>query len=488
MRLKFDEFFLNFYISRSSGGLTNHRAKKKIVEFLVKSAIPEDSWELLPTSDSSYEKWLNGTRTFNPAVWQEIAEKYDENRFLEIVIRELNDNALVTVMDRFGIKVSTVNEIDKELFTVAIGQQLREIARGTGSAEKVVQNIYSNTESKEIFPVYKQKALAEYSKVKTNFSDELCEMKDVFICNTLSTIDSAYSRRGMPARGTVIQDATLDKIAEQSNMVALIANGGMGKSMMLRHLFVESMKKYSETGVMPILVELRDFRFAGCDLLSCIVKSVSMFDPSFNDEAADKVLRAGKCQILLDGLDEIDPSDMAAFQHRLAPNGTAAIVCFPGIMYRGGAEKKIRQYLVDNNYIDCIIQLPSNLFFGTSISTCIMVLKKGKVDDKILFIDASKEFVKVTNNNRLTQENIQHIMDTYVQRTEIVHYAHVASHKEVVNNNYNLAVSTYVEEEDTREEIDIEDLKNRIQDIVQQEDELRRDIESIIREIEGGTE
>lgn len=183
-------------------------------------------------------------------------------------------------------------------------------------------------------------------------------------------------------------------------------------------------------------------------------------------------------------------ADLAFIMHSLswlAPNGTAAIVCFPGIMYRGGAEKKIRQYLVDNNYIDCIIQLPSNLFFGTSISTCIMVLKKGKVDDKILFIDASKEFVKVTNNNRLTQENIQHIMDTYVQRTEIVHYAHVASHKEVVNNNYNLAVSTYVEE-DTREEIDIEDLENRIQDIVQQEDELRRDIESIIREIEGGTE
>lgn len=184
-------------------------------------------------------------------------------------------------------------------------------------------------------------------------------------------------------------------------------------------------------------------------------------------------------------------ADLAFIMHSLswlAPNGTAAIVCFPGIMYRGGAEKKIRQYLVDNNYIDCIIQLPSNLFFGTSISTCIMVLKKGKVDDKILFIDASKEFVKVTNNNRLTQENIQHIMDTYVQRTEIVHYAHVASHKEVVNNNYNLAVSTYVEEEDTREQIDIEDLENRIQDIVQQEDELRRDIESIIREIEGGTE
>lgn len=317
MRLKFGDFFLNFYISRSSGGLTNHRAKKKIAEFLIKAAIPEESWEILPTSDSSYEKWMNGTRTFDPAVWQEIAEKYNENRFLEIVIKELNDGALVTVMDRFGIKVSTVNEIDKELFTVAIGHQFHEIAKGSGSAEDIVKSIYTSTESKLLFPMYEQKSLKEYSKVKTNFSDELCDMDDVFICNTLSTVDSAYSRRGLPARGTVIQDATLDKIAEQSNMVALIANGGMGKSMMLRHLFVESMRKYSDTGVMPILVELRDYRFAGSDLFSSIVKSVSLFDPSFDDEAADKVLRAGKCQILLDGLDEIDPSDIVGFQHKL---------------------------------------------------------------------------------------------------------------------------------------------------------------------------
>lgn len=181
----------------------------------------------------------------------------------------------------------------------------------------IVKNIYENTKSKELFPVYGQKALAEYSKVKTNFSNELCDMEKVFICNTLSTVDSAYSRRGLPARGTVIQDATLDKIAEQSNMVALIANGGMGKSMMLRHLFVESMKKYSETGVMPILVELRDYRFAGCDLFNSIVKSVNLFDASFNERAAEKVLRAGKCQILLDGLDEIDPSDIVGFQHML---------------------------------------------------------------------------------------------------------------------------------------------------------------------------
>ena len=139
----------------------------------------------------------------------------------------------------------------------------------------------------------------------------------------------------------------------------------------------------------------------------------------------------------------------------LASNGTAAIVCFPGIMYRGGAEQKIRKYLVDNNFIDCIIQLPSNLFFGTSIATCIMVLKKGKTDNKVLFIDASSECVKVTNNNKLTPENINKIVDTFAQRAEEAHFSHLAEYSEVQENDYNLSVSTYVEARDTREKIDI---------------------------------
>lgn len=108
-------------------------------------------------------------------------------------------------------------------------------------------------------------------------------------------------------------------------------------------------------------------------------------------------------------------SDFAFILHSLAwlaASGTAAIVCFPGIMYRGGAEQKIRQYLVDSNYVDAVIQLPANLFFGTSIATCIMVLKKSKPDTTTVFIDASKECVKVTNNNKLTQENIENILNS----------------------------------------------------------------------------
>lgn len=180
--------------------------------------------------------------------------------------------------------------------------------------------------------------------------------------------------------------------------------------------------------------------------------------------------------------------DMAFIMHSLswlASNGAAAIVCFPGIMYRGGAEQKIRKYLVDNNFIDCIIQLPSNLFYGTSIATCIMVLKKNKANSKILFIEASKECKKVTNNNQLEDKNIDTIVDEFASRTEIEHFAHLASYEEIVDNDYNLSVSSYVEAEDTREEVDIAELNAKIADIVEKENALRAEIDRIIAEIEG---
>lgn len=181
-------------------------------------------------------------------------------------------------------------------------------------------------------------------------------------------------------------------------------------------------------------------------------------------------------------------ADMAFIMHSLswlAPNGAAAIVCFPGIMYRGGAEQKIRKYLVDNNFVDCVIQLPSNLFYGTSIATCIMVLRKGKEDNKVLFIDASKEFVKVTNNNKLTATNIDRIVDVYAKREEVAHFSYLASYDQVAENDFNLSVSTYVEQEDTREKVDIVKLNAEIAEIVAREDVLRKEIDKIIAEIEG---
>jgi type I restriction enzyme M protein len=181
-------------------------------------------------------------------------------------------------------------------------------------------------------------------------------------------------------------------------------------------------------------------------------------------------------------------ADLAFIMHSLswlATNGTAAIVCFPGVMYRGGAERKIRQYLIDNNYVDCVIQLPSNLFYGTSIATCIMVLKKSKPENSTLFIDASNEFVKVTNNNKLTQDNIDRIIDAFRTREDIEHFSRLVPNSEIEEQDYNLSVSTYVEQKDTREVIDITKLNAEIEQIVAREQDLRDEIARIIAEIEA---
>ena len=180
-------------------------------------------------------------------------------------------------------------------------------------------------------------------------------------------------------------------------------------------------------------------------------------------------------------------ADLAFIMHSLSylsASGVASIVCFPGILYRGAAEQRIRKYLIDNNFIDAIIQLPENLFFGTSIATVILVLKKNKKDNKTLFIDASKETIKVTNNNKLTEENIQNILNMYKERKDIEHKVRVVDIKEIEENNYNLSVSTYVEPEDTSEKIDIKVLNKEIEEIVKRQEELRKEIDKIIKEIE----
>lgn len=184
-------------------------------------------------------------------------------------------------------------------------------------------------------------------------------------------------------------------------------------------------------------------------------------------------------------------ADLAFIMHSLswlATSGTAAIVCFPGILYRGGAEQKIRQYLIDNNFIDCIIQLPDNLFFGTSIATCIMVLKKGKSENSTLFIDASREFIKVTNSNKLTTDkggNVEKIVAAYVERKNVDHFTQVVPNGTIAEQGYNLSVSTYVAQEDKREAVDIKALNAEIDCIVAREDVLRKEINAIIAEIEG---
>lgn len=179
-------------------------------------------------------------------------------------------------------------------------------------------------------------------------------------------------------------------------------------------------------------------------------------------------------------------ADLAFTMHMLAwlsTSGTAAIVEFPGVLYRGGKEQKIRQYLIDNNYVDTVIQLPDNLFFGVTIATCIIVLKKSKADNATLFIDASGEFVHEGNKNKLAPENIQRIYEAHASRQNEAHFARLVPNEEIAANDYNLAVSSYVEQPDTREHIDINELNARIAGIVERQAKLREDINRLILEI-----
>ncbi|WP_062642098.1 type I restriction-modification system subunit M [Streptomyces maremycinicus] len=181
-------------------------------------------------------------------------------------------------------------------------------------------------------------------------------------------------------------------------------------------------------------------------------------------------------------------ADLAFTMHMLswlAVNGTAAIVEFPGALYRSGAEKKIRQYLIDNNYVDTVIQLPPDLFFGTTIATCILVLKKSKKDSSVLFIDASSEFTRLGNKNKLTGDHQQKILGAFTARVDVDHFAKLASHGDIKANDYNLSVSSFVESQDTREAVDITELNTEIAQIVTRQQELREQIDAIVTDLEG---
>lgn len=183
-------------------------------------------------------------------------------------------------------------------------------------------------------------------------------------------------------------------------------------------------------------------------------------------------------------------ADMAFTMHILswlAVNGTAAIVQFPGVLYRSGAEQKIRRHLVDNNYVDAVIQLPPDLFFGTPIATCIIVLKKSKKTNDVLFLNASTEFIRAGNKNKLTEPHRRRILDTFAARTDEAHFARLVPVAQLAANGYNLSVSSYVEREDTNRAVDIGALNAQTAEIVTRQAELRTLVDAIVADLEGAS-
>ena len=180
-------------------------------------------------------------------------------------------------------------------------------------------------------------------------------------------------------------------------------------------------------------------------------------------------------------------ADLAFTMHMLSwlsPKGTAAIVEFPGVLYRGGAEQKIRQYMIDNNFVDTVIQLPPDLFFGTPIATCILVLKKNKQDNNILFVDASEECVRNTNKNKLSDDNINNIVNLLKDRKSVENKSYLATYDEVKDNDYNISVNSYLKTNTDDNNIDIEEVNKKLAEVVPRQQQIREELEEIIKELE----
>ena len=180
-------------------------------------------------------------------------------------------------------------------------------------------------------------------------------------------------------------------------------------------------------------------------------------------------------------------ADLAFTMHMLSwlsPKGTAAIVEFPGVLYRGGAEQKIRQYMIDNNFVDTVIQLPPDLFFGTSIATCILVLKKNKQDNNILFVDASEECVRNTNKNKLSDDNINNIVNLLKDRKSVENESYLATYDEIKDNDYNISVNSYLKTNTDDNNIDIEEVNKKLAEVVPRQQQIRKELEEIIKELE----
>ncbi len=180
-------------------------------------------------------------------------------------------------------------------------------------------------------------------------------------------------------------------------------------------------------------------------------------------------------------------ADLAFTMHMLSwlsPKGTAAIVEFPGVLYRGGAEQKIRKYMIDNNFVDTVIQLPPDLFFGTSIATCILVLKKNKTDNNILFVDASEECVRNANKNKLSDDNINNIVNLLKDRKSVENKSYLATYDEIKDNDYNISVNSYLKTNTDDNNIDIVKVNNKLAEVVPRQQQIRKELEEIIKELE----
>lgn len=298
-----------FYRRRHAGGLKGLNSKSKIVEFFFDTTMDDDGLEMLPTSDSGFDKWFDADPSRKPksSIWENITHCAKSNELSKKILDLLNDNLAWEIAREFGIPLKQGEELDKQKFARAIAEQFMEIAKGYGEADNIVPREYAKKPPAIGFDAYLQGAMEKYKWMHILGEDE-CLLEDHFICNRISITPMVFSSR---SKATPIEDATLKKLRTfdrrgETNHILLLGNGGSGKTLMLKHLFLESARSHREHALLPILVELRNFSYQSDDIVSCIVKCMNEFDDALSEAVIRESLLKGQCQILMDGFDEID--------------------------------------------------------------------------------------------------------------------------------------------------------------------------------------
>ena len=318
--MRYSELCQAFYISQTEGGFKEYTAEYSISEMLIRFALKEESCDVLSLTPSSFSKWFSGENGQRASVWKAFKRDYIEECYVRAIEPCFNTQNLVKVARKLGIQFSDERELKTRRFAVAIARQMIAFAEGKGNADNLIKDVYAVGDINVDFSDYIQKATERYNVMKLVGGDEV-SLENYFVCNTLGEKPRVFADK-TKIRCKYLNNATIEGIrnmyAERldNKKTILIGSGGSGKTLMLQHLFLDGVEKYPETGILPIFLELRYFTNTE-DISSYIVKTVNAKDGTFTEEIAHQLLLEGKCPILMDGLDEIDPSDIKDFQLKL---------------------------------------------------------------------------------------------------------------------------------------------------------------------------
>lgn len=318
MRITLSEFLHAFYTPRGDICIEGCRAKKKVAAFFFDGALEGTKTDCLPYSESAFEKWVDGNRSPSSDIWSAVSEHFNEDHLIKELLKLLNSKTLPSVAVKLGIEIEAGQLPEKRLLVNAAIKQFRAIADGNGTAEKIANAEYKKRPEAIGLNTYLHGAIQKYKRMKILGGEEV-DLDEYYVCNRIGQHAAVVAHLD---KDDTIDDATLQKLHNFKNRgvlnrIFLIAASGFGKTLMLQHLFLQAARTQMDTGLLPVLIELRSFSHLAHDLVSCIVASVTHFGEKFSEDDARELLAKGQCQILLDGLDEMDPSEITEFQHKL---------------------------------------------------------------------------------------------------------------------------------------------------------------------------